>query len=115
MEFSFEIEEKEGYALISMEGNLMDKNTAQNLLSAVHERTAEGDNRYILDLTDLRYMNSSGINVLINILTRARNLGGDVVITGVSPKINSLLVITKLNSVFKVSDTLNKAEEMIRE
>lgn len=115
MEFSFEIEKKEGYHLLKMAGNLMDKNSALPMLNTIQELSESGDNRYILDLGKLIYMNSSGINVLINILTRARNMGGDVVITGISQKINSLLVVTKLNSVFKVSDTIVDAEEKIRE
>jgi len=115
MEFSYTLEHREGYVLINMTGNLMDKNTALPLLNTVQEKSAAGDNRYVLDLAELKYMNSSGINVLINILTRARNHGGDVVICRVSTKINSLLVITKLNSVFRVTESIEDAEQMIRE
>jgi anti-sigma B factor antagonist len=115
MEFVYDSDDKEGYVLVTMSGNLMEKNSAVPLLNMIHDRSSRGDNRYILDLSDLKYMNSSGINVLINILTRARNHGGEVVITGLSPKINSLLVVTKLNSVFKVADTVKEAEEMLKE
>lgn len=115
MHFSYEIDEYESYSLVKMSGSLMDKNTALPLLSAIHEQSKEGKSYFILDLSALEYMNSSGINVLINILTRARNQGGDVVITGLTPKIKSLLVITKLNSVFKVAEDMEEAEQKIRE
>jgi anti-sigma B factor antagonist len=49
-------------------------------------------------------MNSTGLNVLLNILSKARKSGGEAVICCVPEKIKSLLVITKLINVFSVVD-----------
>jgi anti-anti-sigma regulatory factor len=50
---------------------------------------------------------------MIKVLTKARNNGGEVVITRVEKRVKDLLVITKLNSVFKVVDTLKEAKEYL--
>jgi anti-sigma B factor antagonist len=50
---------------------------------------------------------------MIGILTKARNAGGEVVITGLSPKIKQLLVITKLNSVFKITESIKEAAHIL--
>ena len=58
-------------------------------------------------------MNSSGLNVLIQLLTKTRTSGGESVICNVNKKVNDLLVITKLNTLFKVADSKDDAVKML--
>jgi anti-sigma B factor antagonist len=55
-------------------------------------------------------MNSTGLNVLLMILTKARKSGGEAVLCNLSANISSLLSVTKLNSVFTVYNSLDEAE-----
>ena len=54
-------------------------------------------------------MNSSGLNTLIQLLTKARVAGGEAVLYNMNKKINELILITKLHTLFKVSDTQSEA------
>ncbi|MFN7791032.1 MAG: STAS domain-containing protein, partial [Cyclobacteriaceae bacterium] len=56
----------------------------------------------IIDISELRYINSSGIGVLITILTKFRNKGGEVYLMNPSESVKKLLLITKLNAIFQV-------------
>lgn len=112
MSFSHTIELSKGANVILVEGNLMERYEASALLDEVAERIAEGNTRFIIDLKKLNYLNSSGLNVFLNILTRARNAGGDAVICHVSPKLSNLFIITKLDSVFTLAK--NRAEAFKR-
>ena len=56
-------------------------------------------------------MNSTGLSILINIFTQTRNRGGEVVITNIPEKINKLLIITKLNSIFNIEETVEAAKK----
>lgn len=67
----------------------------------------------IIDMSDMRYMNSTGLNILVNLLTIYRNKGHEAVIINVPEKINQLLVITKLNSVFNIINSLKEAEQYL--
>ena len=58
-------------------------------------------------------MNSSGLNVLIQLLTKTRNNGGESVIFNVNKKITELLIITKLNTLFKIAETEEEAIKML--
>jgi len=51
--------------------------------------------------------------VLINILTKSRNSGGEAIITNVPEKINNLIITTKLNTVFAVTKSIEEALEML--
>ena len=104
MEFGYKITKKENYSLIKLSGNLIEKNQANNLMEEI-DAHPDGENlNYVIDLSAFQYMNSTGLNILLNILSKARKSGGEAVICAVPEKINSLLVITKLNNVFSVME-----------
>jgi|ERR1041385_1379463 anti-sigma B factor antagonist len=109
MSFTFNLTEKEPVAVFSLYGELIDKNLAQTLMDAVTKLSEDGQNKFVLELSELKYMNSTGLNVLINILTKSRKNGGDLVICCLSKKVQELLLVTKLNSVFTVTETPQEA------
>ncbi len=98
--------------VITVEGSILEKNDTNEVSALIEESIEEGSNKVIMDLGGLDYMNSTGINVLISYLTKLRNDGGEFIITNVSEKVEQLLVITKLFSVFtvvaSVEEGLNK-------
>ena len=94
-------------------GELIDRGQAVILLEEIEAQIERNENKFLLNLANLKYLNSSGLNVIINILTKARKAGGDVAICNVNKKITELLVITKLNSVFNVSSSLEKGIEIL--
>ena len=54
-------------------------------------------------------MNSSGLGMLISAMTTLRNAGGDLRLANVADRIQSLLVITKLITVFKHFESVEDA------
>jgi anti-sigma B factor antagonist len=113
MIFSYKSSKQDALSVFLFYGELIDRGQATALLDEIEEGIEKGDNKLLLNLTDLKYLNSSGLNVIINILTKARKAGGDVAICNVNKKINELLVITKLNSVFNVCDTAEEAAKVL--
>jgi anti-sigma B factor antagonist len=103
MVFNYKTSTKENIKTFQLTGELIDRNQAVALLSEIETDIANGKNKFLLNLQELKYANSSGLNVLINILTKARKAGGDVAICCVNKKISELLAITKLDSIFNVS------------
>ncbi len=113
MIFEYTIKEEDKLQLIFLSGELIDKNQATDLIKQVDEILELGSNKLIIDLSDLKYMNSSGLNVLIQLLTKARTRGGESIICNVSKKVNDLLVITKLNTLFKVASSTDEAKKLL--
>lgn len=102
MEFGYKITQKDNYSLIKLSGNLIEKNQSNSLMEEIDAHPEGEQLNYVIDLSSFQYMNSTGLNILLNILSKARKSGGEAVICAVPDKINSLLVITKLNNVFSV-------------
>lgn len=113
MVLDYIITEENNIQVLVLSGELIDKNQATDLIKNIDELLVDGKNKLIIDLSDLKYMNSSGLNVLIQLLTKTRTNGGESVIFNVSKKVNDLLVITKLNTLFKVADSKEAAIKML--
>lgn len=113
MVLDYKIIEGQNYSTLLLKGELIDKNQAIPLLKSVDDMLESGKIKFIIDLSELKYMNSSGLNVLIQLLTKTRNKGGESVIFNVSKKVNELLVITKLNTLFKVAESEKDAVALL--
>ncbi len=109
MIFGYKSSKKEGMNVFLLQGELIDRSQADEMMKEIETAVTTGESSIVLNLADLKYLNSSGLNILINILTKSRKAGGDVAICNINKKINELLVITKLNSVFNVCDSEEKA------
>ena len=93
---------------LTLEGDLIGENSGIDLMEVVNTQIADGARKCIVDIRKLRYINSSGIGVLITILTKFRNKGGDICLLEPSENVKKLLIITKLNAIFQVA--LNREE-----
>lgn len=114
MSFTHTISEKPNYTLISIGGRLIEKNEAESLITEVENLIATGKNKFVVDGKTLEYMNSSGLGVLLHILTKARNAGGEAVLCELSKKVKQLFIITKLTSVYSVLDSFSEAEQKFK-
>jgi anti-sigma B factor antagonist len=88
--------------ILHITGDLIGEDNGTQLVSAVNDAMTHKVLTCIIDISDLRYINSSGIGVLITILTKFRNKGGEVYLMNPSESVKKLLVITKLNAIFQV-------------
>jgi len=104
--FEYNIEEKEHYAVISLSGVLISPDQSTILTENVQELIDAGTQNVIVDLSGIETMNSTGLSILISILTKTRNVGGEVVIVNIPKKVNELMIITKLNTVFTVAESI---------
>ena len=109
MIFEYKSNKQQKINIFQLSGELIDRSQAKQLLAEIDAALLIGENKILLNLQELNYLNSSGFNVLINILTKARKAAGDVAICCVNKKINELLVITKLDSIFNMSPNEDKA------
>ncbi len=96
-------------ASIKLEGSLMEKYEAADLLGDVDAQVETGSVNFILDFEQLKFLSSSGLGVILSILTRSRRNNGDVVLMNVTDKLKSLLTITRLDHVFATAENLADA------
>jgi anti-sigma B factor antagonist len=95
--------------VIELKGNVMGGDDTKDFNELLHKLIDEGKKHIIIDLTDVKFMNSSGIGMLIGGLTTMKKAEGAMKLAGVTEKIQSLLVITKLITIFETYNTIDEA------
>jgi anti-sigma B factor antagonist len=73
------------------------------------------NNRIILNLADVTYIDSGGLGTLVALYTTARNAGGAIKLMKLTPRVDDLLQVTKLLTVFEVFDNEKDAIASFRE
>jgi anti-sigma B factor antagonist len=110
----FQHETKNNVFILRLSGDLIGENSGTQLLDAANNSIQKNVLTCIVDISDLRYINSSGIGVLITILTKFRNKGGEVYLMKPSENVQKLLVITKLNAIFQIIQSEEEIEKFVK-
>ncbi len=106
---NFKVVERYNAVVIELKGNVMGGPDGANLLDKLRELKDDGKPNVIVDLSKVKFMNSSGLGMLISAMTTMRNGGGDLRLANVADRIRSLLMITKLITVFKHFESIEEA------
>jgi anti-sigma B factor antagonist len=77
--------------------------------NAVRETLKAGGKKIVLNLGDVNYIDSSGIGELVSSFTTVSNQGGSLKLLNLTKKIQELLAITKLLTVFQVFNSEQEA------
>lgn len=112
MTFNSKIEE--GVLQIALSGNLIGEDVGALIIERANEAVSEDVNYCIVDINDVKYINSSGIGVLITLLTKFRNKEGELIIVNPSEHVKKLLIITKLSAIFNISENMEEAIKEIK-
>jgi anti-sigma B factor antagonist len=84
------------------EGTVVLRDNIQKMLAA-------GDRKFLLNLADVDYVDSSGLGELVTSFTTVRNQGGQLKLLNLTRRIQDLLQITKLLTVFETFDSETEA------
>ncbi len=111
----FKVEKQDTYAIIYLEGNLVSTTAGITLSDELYRLMEEDVKLFIIDLNEIEHINSVGLGTLITLLTKARRIGGDVYLSRPSAFVENLLVMTKLNMIFKIFSDLELAKNAVQE
>ncbi len=93
----------DGILYVTLTGDLIGSPDTQQLLSSVDEYLGEAVVNCAIDLSAVRYINSTGIGVLVSLLTKFRSRGGDMVLINPADHPKKMLALTKLTNIFTVA------------
>ena len=106
MEYS--IRKENNINIVSLKGSLLAEVQTKGGLVTISELIENGSVNFVMEMDELKFINSSGLGMLLTSLTKARKAGGDVVLSNINEQIKNLLVVTKLTAIFT---TVNGVEE----
>ena len=112
MEYNFNLDN--GFLVASLSGDLIGEENGPEIIAELETFNGKGNLFVIIDISDVRYINSSGIGVLITLLTKVRNKGGELCLINPSESVQKLLIITKLQAIFKVFSSISEAKSNLQ-
>ena len=90
--------------VIDVSGRITLGEGSSMIRDAVRDLTTKGNKKILLNLGDVSYIDSSGIGELIAGYTSLVNAGGELKLLGLTKRVQDLLQITKLYTVFDVHE-----------
>lgn len=90
--------------IIDISGRIQLGEESAAVRAVVHKLLNEGQKKLVLNLGDVSYIDSSGLGILVSAFTSARKQGGEMKLLNLTKHAHDLLQITKLYTVFDISD-----------
>ncbi|MDE2850915.1 MAG: STAS domain-containing protein [Acidobacteriota bacterium] len=97
------------YSLLAVEGVIKLGESARFLADALKRSLADGEGHVLLDLSDVNYMDSTGIGELVGYLVRLRAEERKLILVRPSERIVQLLTVAGVASLFPTYDTVEDA------
>lgn len=104
----FEDSLQNNIVILDVSGKIMGGEETTMFHGRIHEYITQNKKNFIVDLAKVEWMNSVGLGMLISALTTVKNAGGRLVLANIT-KIESVLTITRLISVFEHYDSRDEA------
>jgi anti-sigma B factor antagonist len=82
---------------------------ASTFRDAIRDMVAKGNKKLLINLSEVSYIDSSGIGEMVSGFTTVTNSGGQLKLVGLSKRVKDLLQITKLYTVFEAFDDETEA------
>jgi stage II sporulation protein AA (anti-sigma F factor antagonist) len=99
---------REDVALIAVEGYL-DVDTATEFQHHLANQLHHGRRHFLLDLSAVPFMDSSGMNIILRVYQQARGIPGSVHIISPAPAVRRILDLTGVSITVPVSESLDEA------
>lgn len=106
MSFEFKITHQPNAAVFSISGRISQDDTTNEIMDSLVLELEKKVKFILLDISNLEYITSTGLNFFIRTLTKTRNAGGELIICGLQGMVEKLFVISKLNEIFTICPTI---------
>ncbi|MGE5054541.1 MAG: STAS domain-containing protein [Acidobacteriota bacterium] len=104
MSLKVETREVAHVTILDVKGRIVLGDEIGDLRDAVRRLVADGKKKIILNLADVDYIDSSGVGELVGCFTTVRNAGGELKLLKLSQKVQDVLYVTKLYTVFDIRE-----------
>ena len=104
----------EDVGVLTLKGNLMGRPETDKLLDEIHSMLGSDIKKVVLDMHKVKWVNSIGVGAIIKSFTAVNEADGTFSLANISGKINSMLIMTQLENIFKVYVDVDEALSALR-
>jgi anti-anti-sigma factor len=112
-DMNFEVEKKDNYALVKVKVEKLDSHVSPGLKSELVVLNADEFKNLIVDLTDTRYCDSSGLSAILVANRLCKNSNGTFILTGLQRSVSKLISISQLDTILNITPTIEEAVDFL--
>jgi anti-sigma B factor antagonist len=90
--------------IVDISGRIALGEESAGLRDLIMNLLSEGHQRILLNMAGVSYIDSSGLGALVSAFTSVRKAGGELKLVNLTDKVDNLMEITKLYTVFDIAD-----------
>lgn len=110
----FKIDKFENHTLIKVLEEKLDTHIAPSLKSELVLVSGNGEKNIILDLSNCRYCDSSGLSAILVANRLCKNSNGTFVLTGLNDAVERLITISQLDTVLNIASSVEEGMKSIK-
>jgi anti-sigma B factor antagonist len=95
--------------VVDLRGRIILGEESASVREAVANLLSEGHVKILLNMSAVDYMDSSGLGMLVSSVASVRKAGGEMKLVNLSDKVDDLMEVTRLYTVFDIEDDEQKA------
>lgn len=97
--------------ILEVQEERLDAHNSGDLKSAMLKFFEEGNKNILIDLKDVRFIDSSGLGALVSGFKNAISHQGSLKLASLQPQVKSMFELTRLHRVFEIFTSMNEAVE----
>jgi anti-anti-sigma factor len=113
MSMPFNVEKSDRYSVIRIQADKLDTLVAPALKSELVMLNSDGTRNLIIDLSETRYCDSSGLSAILVANRLCKNANGVLVLTGLQETVKKLISISQLDSILVITESLPHAIDRV--
>ena len=102
-------EERNSVVLMEVQEERLDAHNSGDLKSQMLSLFEDGKSHLVIDLRDVRFVDSSGLGALVSGYKNASARNGNLKLCGLQPQVKSMFELTRLHRVFEIYPTADEA------
>ena len=110
---NFSIEQRDNVAILKSHVEKLDALQAPDLKAQLVLLGKSGTTNIVLDLSETRYCDSSGLSAVLVGKRLCTDVEGSFVLCGLQPSVEKLISIAQLHRVLNIVPTINEADDMV--
>lgn len=95
--------------ILGLKEERLDAHNSGELRDRILKLLENGDTQLIIDLAEVRFIDSSGLGALLSGYKNATLRSGSFVLTGLQPRVQSMFELTRLHRVFEIYPSVEAA------
>lgn len=110
---NFKITQEKSFSIVQSGVEKLDATNATELKGELLVLNKQGVNNIILDLSQTRYCDSSGLSAILTANRLCKDTNGLLVICGLQTNVSKMIGIAQLDKVLSISEKLDEAKSLI--